>query len=323
MPAQGTRTHIGIGKETEWGTPVAATNYLKFTSETLNLAIEELIRSSISGRRDEPQSISGLKSLAGNTVHQVHPEYLGMILRSWFGDPVTTHPGTLAYQHVFTPSDTDFSDDCTGRPYTLEVFRDIGSANAFQLSGMVANTLAFAFGVGEKVLGLTTSWLGKSLAKLTKTSPVLETTDPFKWSQSIIKIATVAEGNLETLGFTLESGLAAIPLLNNTDVVAKIIGDDFRTGTMAASFLVHDAVQWDDFSSYTTRAWEITFTGPEIETAQNFSLKFEFPKVLFTAYPINVGGPAKIVVPGTAKIKYDSSAGFMARITLKNTTVSY
>lgn len=103
MSPSGQATHIGLGKETIWGTPQGASDYIKFSSETLTLAIEELIASSLSVKRDEPESFEGLGSIAGNTVHEVHPNALGYLLRSWFGKVLSTNPTGTVYKHIFTP----------------------------------------------------------------------------------------------------------------------------------------------------------------------------------------------------------------------------
>jgi len=191
MGAIGQRSHLGIGKETTFGTAVAATDYLKFNSESIVLSAEELVSAQL-GRRDEPESYQGLKSVAGDSVHEVHPKALGHLLRSWFGAPVTTTLDTGIYLHVFTPATAAFSSKCEVPPYTLEVHRDLSSA--FQISGAVVNGLAFNFGTGAKILQLTASWLAKDAALITKTSPAMETTDPFRWQQAVIGIGTTDSG---------------------------------------------------------------------------------------------------------------------------------
>lgn len=103
MSGSGKRAHIGIRKEITWSTQLAAADYLKFTSETLNLAIEELVANSIANRRDEQDSYEGLGSIVGNTVHEVHPNGLGYMLRSWFGKCLTTTPTGTVRKHIFTP----------------------------------------------------------------------------------------------------------------------------------------------------------------------------------------------------------------------------
>lgn len=103
MSGSGKQTHIGIVKEITWSTQLGATDYLKFSSETLNLDIEELVASSIANKRDEPDSYEGLGSVVGNTIQEVHPNGLGYMLRSWFGKCLTTTPVGTVRKHIFTP----------------------------------------------------------------------------------------------------------------------------------------------------------------------------------------------------------------------------
>ena len=74
MSAKGQLSHIGIGKETVFGTPVPVTDYLKFNSESITEAKEELVSAQMPGRRDEPESYEGLNTISGETVHEVHPK---------------------------------------------------------------------------------------------------------------------------------------------------------------------------------------------------------------------------------------------------------
>lgn len=103
MPGSGQQTHIGIAKEDIWGTAVGATDYLKFSSESLNLDPEELVSSSLSALRDEPDSYEGLGSIGGPAVHEVHPNLIGYLLRAWYGKTLTTNPTGTVYKHIFTP----------------------------------------------------------------------------------------------------------------------------------------------------------------------------------------------------------------------------
>jgi len=469
----GQLSHVGIGKETDvWGTGQAATNYLKFVSESLTLGIEELIEAAINARRDEGTSYEGLGTVAGDTVHEVHPIDLGFILRSALGQPVSTNR-TGSYKHVFTPAahylpaaqkgtatagaattitdtgqtwtvdlyigywvhivsgtgsgqvriitDNDATsltvatwttnpdntsiyeirpgpDNCILPPYTLEVHRDLSgvAAHAFQFKGMVANALAFTFGTGEKILGLTTSWLGKDVAALAPTTASMPATDPFRWNQCLIGIGrketaamtgatantltdtgigwTVNEhagrivrvidgtgvdqtrkivsntteiltvtpnftttpagtenyeiyytpGTLETLNWGIDNGLVAVPKLNNTKRIAAIMGDAYRMGTVSPTLQVEDITDFSTyFTGWTTRKWIIWFLGANITGNHYYELEIEIPKVLFTAYPVGVGGPGRITVGATCKMKYDSTLKYIAKIRLFNNTSTY
>ena len=49
----GKLTHLGIAPETTFGTAVGATSYLKYSSESLSLGIEDLMEASLNAIRDE------------------------------------------------------------------------------------------------------------------------------------------------------------------------------------------------------------------------------------------------------------------------------
>jgi len=476
MSPLGQGTHIGLGKQTIWDTPVGASDYIKFSSETLTLAIEELISTSLAVKRDEPDSFEGLGTIAGDTLHEVHPNALGYLLRGWFGKILSSElVAEAAYKHIFTPgkdkeakgtadsgsettlvdadlvtTDDEFNgcwvhiiagtnagewalitdseattntitfaamplaiDDtsvyeirngpehCILPPYTLEIHRDLPE-KAFQFAGCVPNTLAFSFGVAAKVLSLTASWLGKDVAPIDPTIPSFEPTEPFRWNQAILLVGIFDSGTstngtlntttllndtgktwvedaligkyirmtsgdcqdqirkitdndatsvtfapamsaapaedkyeiwnednlIETLSFTLSNGLIGVPLLNNTKRIAKIVGDAFRSGTIAPTLHVEDKTNWETyFKGWTTRPWLVLFRGVALTGATGYynELQFHLPKVLFTAYPLSVAGPGRLTVGATGKIKYDSTAAhqYLAKVVLFNTKVSY
>jgi len=451
-------------------------DYLKFNTESISPTIEEVVSAQLDGRRDEPPSYQGLITLAGDTVHEVHPNCLGHLFRSWFGAPTTTQPSlevsgtatsagdtilvltgagwgvddykahyvkitggtgsataaigqvraivsntedtlTVAtwdvnpdntstfeiyqypvYLHKFTPTNTPFSAKCDPYPYTLEIEKDIGAGKAFQIKGACANTLAFSYGVGAKILALTASWLAKSYAQITKTTASLETTEPWRWNQTVLGIGIYDTGTatagaattltdsgatwtitgtgligyyvritgglgegqirkitantgteitvatwgttpdntstfeiyafnkeIDTLAMTLENGLVAKPVLDGTYYIDRIIGDAFRTGTIAPTFKLDNTTQFDLYAGWTSAVWRVSFIGAVIAAGGkwNYELTFEFPKVLYTAFPIAIGGPGEIMAGASGKIKYDATAAHMCRVYLINGKSSY
>lgn len=475
MSGSGQQTHIGIAKEDIWGTAVPATDYLKFSSETLGLDPEELVSTSIPVLRDEPDSYEGLGSIGGGVVHEVHPKLIGFLLRAWYGKIFTSNPTGTVYKHIFTPgkdkeasgtaetgsSTTTLKDsdvmtydkrfngcwvhmlsgdnqgtwryitltqgdphykitfsamdnavavgdtyeirngpaDCVVPPYTLEVDRDL--VKAWQFKGCALNNLALSFGVASKILLAIPLWIAKDYALIDPTAPDLEAEEPFRWNQAILLIgrdysravdvngntntttklydvtasytvdgligkyiritsgtcqdqirkitdntattitwspamsaATLnadtyevwtEDGLMESLVFTLLSGLIGVPLLNNTKRIAKIVGDLYRSGSVSATFHVEDRTNWETyFAAWTTRPWLVLFRGASrTSTAFYYELQFHFPKVLFTAYPLNTAGPGRITVGATAKIKYDSTSEYGSKAILFNKTSTY
>jgi len=321
--AIGARGHLGLGKETTWGTEAAANRYLPIISESITTDIEQIISGAQRGIIDEPASYSGLKTHVGDIVLEVHPVSIGDILRSALDEPTSAvyDSGLLAYQHEFVPRQDDFATDCPVCPYTIEVYRDNG--NAFQYKGAVVNTLNFSFGVDEKILKATAGIIAKEQGSITKTSPSFETENPFTWDQATIKIATVANSDLESFTINLDNHLVGVPTLNATSVISRIYRDAARTVDISAVFDFTDQTQFDKFISGTEQAFEITFEGAEIETGHNYTLKIEMPKVRYTAFPINIGGPGRITCSVSGKAKYSIADGYAIKITLINEETSY
>jgi len=92
--AVGVKGHLGIGKETTWGDPVAANVYLPLVSESINSNIEHVVSAALRGVIDEPAPYPGMKSIAGDIVMEVYPSSFGHILRSALGEPDSDPAGT-------------------------------------------------------------------------------------------------------------------------------------------------------------------------------------------------------------------------------------
>lgn len=465
----GKLTHLGLGKEVAFGTAVGATVYLPYDSETLTLGLEDVVDPSLLARRDEGPSYEGLNTVAGDTVHKVHPAGIGYLLRSAIRSPETTN-NTGSYTHVYQPvstrailSDTaqattsgttiyltsvtadDMYNGCwchvkTGTaagqwaiitdstaatntiavvtspaavatdtveiiagpqhcdlaPYTIESHKDLtGTTPAFRFTGCIVNNLAFNIGTGAKILTATASWLGKASTNIANTTPTLPTTDPFMWDDCVLGIgkkssATATGGStstledtgtwtvdaeignivlttggtginqcrritdntadvltvspnfhtapdatttysifyadnlMETLNFNWNNGVVAVPTVNYTNTIYKMMSDAFRTGAATATVIPEEITDFSTYySAWTSREWLIYFHGAQIAGNHYYDLIFHFPKVLFTAYPLNVPGGGRITVGTSYKLKYDSTAEYFMKAILINNTSTY
>ena len=324
----GRRGHIGLGIEEPlnggtggWGKGVASGVYLPFVSESLSRDIEQLISAAQKGIVDESPSYSGLKSIGGDVVVEVYPNSFGYLLASALGHPTSALAGTLAYSHEFEPSQEDWDTNCPIQPYTFEVYRDNG--DAFRYLGGVVNTLNVSFGTSEKIMRATAGIIGKDYESLEKTEPSHETTNPFKWEQAVIKIATVQNNDIESFNFNLNNGLIGVPTLNNTSLISRIYRDAARTVECGMTIDFVNQTQYAIFEAQTEQAFEITLTGAKIETVteidHHYKMIIEIPKLRYTAYPINVSGDGRISSSVSGRAKYDTSKGYAIKITLTNT----
>jgi hypothetical protein len=323
--AFGALAHIGLGKESTFGTPVAAVDYLRFASEGINEEIEQIVSEQLNGTIDEGPSYEGLHNISGDISFDVYPNVIGHILRSAFGPPTTSQPDASSnptvYQHVFTPTQVNFSSLCAVASYTLEIHRDL--EQAFQYAGAVVNELTLNFGTDDKIMKASASIIAKSLALIAKTTPNFETTDPFLWHQAVVKINDTVTSDLQTVEFGVNNSLEGSATLDGTKTISRIYRTGRRTFPVSMTFDVKNLDEFNRFRSQTEVPVTIELTGANISGTYNYKMTVEFPKLRYTAFPINVGGAETLTAQVDGTAKYDPAKAYAAKITLINTKQSY
>lgn len=317
----GSLAHIGLGKEVTFGTPVAATEYIRFASEGLNEEIEQVISENLNGVVDEGPSYEGMHNVAGDISFDVYPSIVGHLLRGAFGAPVTTLVVAGVYQHVFTPIQSNFSNVCALPPYTLEVNRDL--EQAFQYAGAVVNDLSFSFGTDNKIMQGTAALIAQKLALIAKTTPSLEATNPFLWHQATVTLDSVISKDISTLEFGINNNLEARATLDGTKNVSRILRNGTRTFPVKFSLELKDLTEYNKFKAQNEVPLKIELVGGVISGAEKFKLTIDIPKFRFNAFPVNVDGAGAITAQIDGSAKYDNTSTFAMKVTLVNSKVSY
>jgi hypothetical protein len=317
----GSLSHIGLGKETTWGTPVAANDYLRFASEGINEEIEQVISENQSGVFDEGASFEGLHNITGDVSFDVYPNVVGHLLRAAFGNPVTSTPSTGVYQHVFTPSQTNFSNVCALPSYTFEVHRDF--EKAFQYSGALINELTFSFGTDSKIMQGTAAIIAKSLSLIAKTTPNFEATNPFLWNQAKITVDGVEHQDISTVEFGVSNSLEGRATLNQKKEVSRVLRNGARTFPVNFSLELMDLTEFNKFRAQNEIPIKIELTGGIVSGTSKYSLVIDIPKFRFNAFPINVGGAGAVTAQVDGSAKYDPANLYGMKITLTNSKTSY
>jgi len=317
----GSLAHVGIGKETEFGTAVAATDYIRFNSEGLSEEIEQITSEALNGIVDEGASYEGQHNVTGDLGFDVYPNSVGHLLRSALGAPVTTSLAAGVYQHVFTPSQSNFSNVCALPPYTLEVNRDL--EQAFQYAGCVVDELTFSFGTDKKIMNGSASILGKKLALIAKTVPSFDAQNPFLWNQATITLNNVVNKDISTAEFGVKNGLEARATLDGTKEISRILRNAVRTFSSKFTLELKDLTEYNLFKSQNEVPLKLEFIGTVISGANNFKLTIEMPKFRFGAFPINVDGTGALTAQVDGVPKYDNASLYAMKITLVNSKASY
>src|SRR3990167_1506062 len=124
--------HVGIAKETTWGTAVAATDYFKALSEGLTAVPDRFQVQSIIGNLYEPDDVAGVLRIGGDLSAAAHPVSIGHFLNAAFGN----NSGSVVlsgflFKNEFTARTSDASSLHPLPAYTMEIFRDITSSQQY------------------------------------------------------------------------------------------------------------------------------------------------------------------------------------------------
>ncbi len=319
----GAKGHIGLAKETTFGTPVAATAYVPFVSESIKEEIELVQDPSIRTYLDESEPYLGLKKYSGDLTVEAYPDVIGHILRSAMGAPTTTVKTTdQSYQHVFKPVDADFAALCAVPPLTLEVNRDL--AQAVQYAGCVVDGFSFKCGSGQKIAQFVFNIIAAKRASIAKTTPTFGTVDPLLFNQLTFSIGGSANPDVEDVGVNFKNNLAGKATLAGGTEINRIVRDALRTADLDVTFDLTSETEYNKFLAGTVGAWQIKLEGAVIGTSTDkFTVQFDFPRVKYSAFPINVGGPKRLTVGAKAKVCHDKTAGYAMQVTLINGTATY
>ncbi len=317
----GALAHVGIGKETTFGTPVAASDYIRFASEGLNEEIEQVASEILNGVVDEAPSYEGLHNVSGDLSFDVYPGIVGHLLRSALGAPVSTLVTTGVYSHVFTPTQQNFSNVCALPPYTFEVNRDLGQA--FQYAGSVVDELTFNFGTDKKIMSGAASIIAKSLALITKTTPSFDAQDPFLWNQSTITLNSAVNTNVNTIEFGVSNNLEGRATLDGTKNINRILRNGKRSFPIKFSLELQDMTEYNLFRAQNEVPLKIELVGPVISGANNFKLTIDIPKFHFNSFPVNVGEAGSLTAQVDGVAEYDTTSQYAMKVTLVNNKASY
>lgn len=319
--AYGMLGHIGISRQNSFGTAASSWDYLPIISESLTTNIEQLVEEGLRTRFEEGPTHEGILTVTGDIVFEPHPIMLGHFLRGVTGQASSTEvlSGQGVYEWEFLPRQTDFDSKCALPPYTIQVYRDEG--NAWEFTDSVIHTLTLEIAGGAIVKG-TASVLSRISSLMTKTVPAYPTGDPWTWNTASLSIAGTANGDIENITITIENPIEGITLLDTNKYHGKYKRTGFRNTRVFGMMDFASQTEYNQFRSQAEQRYLVTLTGATLPASANM-LILDMPKVRYTAYPVNIGGPGRISVSFDGVCKYDTSSSYAIRPTLTNTRTSY
>lgn len=320
--AYGQNGHLGISFQSSLGTSnVNSMEYFPFVSETLTEAIEDLLSESLTSRMDEPDSYEGMHTIEGDVVFEVHPHLVGKLLRAAMGQSSQDVFVGSAYNHIFVPVDSDFTEAVAALPpMTIEVHRDTGSSYLYY--DIMANQLALEVVQGA-FYKMTVSMIGGQFAWAAKSTPSFNQSSFYTWDTSSVELGGVAITNVSQATITINNNLAGKAFLDGNKYHGRILRDGFRTVEVAGTMLLEANAQSVIYKNRTQQRFMLTATDPTTMMNAHNQLKIDIPKMLYTAFPANIPGPGLLEVGFTAKGKFDTTSNYAIQATVVNTTAVY
>lgn len=312
MSKVGALSSLGLAKETAWNTPVAASSFFPFSSESLKVSIEPIQEAQIRGVLDQAPRYKGLITIGGGFSGAVYPSLIGHLLRAALGAPTTT--GTGPYTHTFTPTQSRFSTDSALPPYSITVSRD-GEVERY--SGCVCQSLSFSFSKGG-LLTFESSWLGANYDSPAAPTPTLPTDTPFSLD-AVVQRNSVAFGSIQDLSIAINNNIEGVRTINNNGgIITRVAFNGPRTIEVSGTADFDSAQLYNDFLAFGNTPWSF-------EWAQGASpkLTFTFPALKNLDGSPNVGGEGRITLPFSFSAEYDSAAGRAMQAVLVNSVASY
>ena len=255
MAVTGSGAGLQIGKEGSWGTAVAGTTFVDFTSESIKMEPDKKVQDSLIASKSTPgKDLMGLL-VQGDISFILRPEFAGKIFHWAFGGTDTVGSGVPvagAYTHTIPLA------EASGTLPAMTTLIDRKAA-VKKYSGCKVNTLSIDAAVGDYVKG-TISVMGKDEAVGTLASLSALALKAFRAVSATCTIAGTAydvkkvtfklDNKLEDAGQTYGSGLyhkepihgqrdVSVDIEMNYDATVETLHDtNAVTGTVINSIVI-------------------------------------------------------------------------------------
>jgi len=318
--------YLGIGKETEYGTPVEVTKYVDLISESI-VASNEVIYPETAQGRDLTKQVAGPFKIGGPVNVFAEPENLGLLLLAAFGSVTSEVQGTTAYKHEFKPADALGS-------LTLEIGHDTPST-ARKIAGCKVDKLTIEAAVKELV-SASFDVVGKTEEITTPGTPEFSELPPFVFHQGTASIAGTPNANVKAFSVTLENKLQAdegyritpdrtIQVLDIADLLVKAKLDLAFASTDEYKRFLGNATAVSPADTLEPVALNLKCEGAVIEDTYKYTFEIDLPKVIYDTTNANINKRDLIVqgVEATALKDETVGVGYSIMATLINKVTSY
>lgn len=318
MAGLGALGYVGLGKESSGGIPVPTTAFFEALSEDVSNNPDRFEYVNIYGRLTQPRDMLGLNKIEGNLEIPVNAFNIGHILTAAIGPAtVTSISAGLRRFSWKVNSLSQWDERFALQPYTLEVSRDVGSAQAY--FGTQFGSTEFSVGPNQELrMSAGLMAIGEAIRATVPPTFPDSPTFPFAFDTASLSIGAQAFQDAENWSWTLENNLEAVGTLWNSRNVRKIRRTDFVMPMMAMTIELNNLTEYQNFLARQERAVSMSFT-----RADSFKLEFLLPSVEYTTFPMGMGDRGRIMVDVEARANYHAGSATSFEVGLTTVATAY
>lgn len=311
---------LGISRQNSFGTATNSWEYVPIVSENLTTNIDQLVQENILNRFEEGASKAGVISVTGDITMEVNPLMIGHFLRAFSGPSSFTAVGSV-FNSFFLPTQSNFSSDAALPPYTLQVFRDVGSS--WQFTDSMVNALSFEIGANGFVKA-TASIIARTSSLMNPTVAAFPTGDPWSWDAASVSIAGIANASIETLTIKMENSIEGVVTLDGTKSWSRMLRNGFRTFGISGTFDFNSQSEYNIFRAQTEQRFLVNLKGETtVGSGYTDNLLFDLPSVRYTSFDGGISGPNRLTASFDGAGKFDTTSSYAFKATLTNTKNNY
>jgi hypothetical protein len=291
---------LQIGLETDWGSGVAPTVQLPFTSESIKLVKTYIKEDALLGHKTSGNMYTAGEKVEGDITVEVKPDTIGLLLACALGGetaPAAAEATSTVYDHAFS-------------------LLAGGSSNSLPKLTVVVDRKAAVFGyvsckVNQMVLEATVSELLKatfSLRGRNEQSDTLEslsnsTKQPFRFSHGALNIDDAAFADVTSFKITVNNNLEDNFFTMDSSAYMQEIEPQGREVTIeleANYSTANDAIRSSNYKEGASVDVDLTFTSGETAGASlAYRIVITCPLAFITACDPVISGPERIKLPMT------------------------
>lgn len=294
---------VGLGKESTWGTAVAASEYWEIMSESMKHSFDRFdVKNAINGRY-EPDRQAGVIRVGGGINGSAYPDILGHLCNGAMGcKSLAVVLSGFLHTMRFVSNQADFADGVPSQPFTLEVFRDVTSSHRF--SGCVVNRLNLSLAPNQPLM-IAPEFIGQNQTLLQKSSFSAPTspTYPFAFDTASVQIAGAANARLEAFSISIDNQLQGIPRLNNSAQIAAIRRGGPQMIRVSGTLDFIDVTEHLDFINQTERVMKVS-----LFKTDSFAFVIDVPRMVYSAFDATIGGRDRLTARFEGEARFQTTS---------------